>query len=202
METIKKNDFVEIEFIGRIKNTEEIFDTNIKKEAEKISENFQTKQLIVCVGHGMLVKGFDKELEGKEIKKKYTIELSPENAFGQRNKDLIKLIPSKLFKEKNINPISGMMLNLDGMLAKVITSSVGRVMMDFNNPLSGKDIEYEFTIKRKVTEEKEKVNSLQDFFFKRKFDFLFRKWRPHIEISNVALAQRLTPDIEVAVPYR
>lgn len=166
---VKKNDFVEIEFIGRIKDSREIFDTNIKKEAEKLNAN--VKPLIVCIGQGILVKGFDKALEGKEIGKRYKIELQPEDAFGNRDRNLIKTIPLRVFKEKNINPVSGMMLNLDGMLAKVIAASGGRIIVDFNNPLAGKEIEYEFTIKKIVTDEREKVNALQDFFFRQRFEF-------------------------------
>lgn len=150
----QKNDFVEIEFTGRIKDTSEIFDTNIKKEAEKINLKIPEKPLVVCIGKSMLVKGFDKALEGKEIDRKYKISLNPEEAFGTRKKELIKIIPMNIFREKNINPIPGAMLNFDGMIAKIITVSGGRVITDFNTPLAGKEIEYEFTIKRKIQEKK------------------------------------------------
>jgi len=32
---IKKNDFIEVEFTGNITGTDEIFDTNIEKDAKK-----------------------------------------------------------------------------------------------------------------------------------------------------------------------
>jgi FKBP-type peptidyl-prolyl cis-trans isomerase 2 len=32
---IKKNDFIEIEFTGKIKDTDEVFDTNIKVQYKK-----------------------------------------------------------------------------------------------------------------------------------------------------------------------
>lgn len=166
---VKKNDFVEIEFIGLANG--EIFDTNIKKEAEKINLQIETKPLIVCIGQGMLVKGFDNALEDKELDKEYKIKPSPEEAFGARNKDLIKIIPLKVFKEKDINPAAGLVLNFDGLLARIVTVSGGRVITDFNNPLAGKEIEYIFKILRKITDEKEKINALQDFFFKKRFDF-------------------------------
>jgi len=165
----KKGDFAEIEFIGKANG--EIFDTNIREEAEKINLEIETKPLIVCIGQEMLVKGFDKELEDKEIGKKYKIKLSPEDAFGTRNKELIKIIPLRIFKEKDIAPYPGAVLNLDGLLAKILTVSGGRVITDFNNPLSSKEIEYDFTILRKVIDENEKINSLQDFFFKKRFEF-------------------------------
>jgi FKBP-type peptidyl-prolyl cis-trans isomerase 2 len=169
VEKTKKSDFIEIEFVGLANGG--VFDTNIKKEAEKIDLKIEEKPLVVCIGQEMVVKGFDKELENKELGKKYKIKLSPEEAFGTRNKDLIKIIPLSIFKEKNIQPAPGLMLNLDGMLAKILSASGGRVITDFNNPLSGKEIEYEFTIKKKITDEKEKINALQDFFFKKRFTF-------------------------------
>lgn len=166
---VKKNDFIEIEFTGRANG--EIFDTNIKKEAEKINLKIEEKPIIICIGQGMLVKGFDKALEGKELDKEYKIKLSPEEAFGLRNKEMIKIIPLKIFKEKDINPYPGLVLNLDGILARILTVSGGRVIVDFNNPLAGKEIEYTFKIKREITDDKEKINALQDFFFKKRFEF-------------------------------
>ena len=167
----KEKDFVEIEFIGKIKNTGEIFDTNIKKEAEKINLKIEEKPLIVCIGQGMLIQGLDKFLEDKEIGKKYKIELPPEYAFGARSQKLIKIIPLKAFREKNFSPAPGVILTLDNALAKIIAVSGGRVIVDFNNPLSGKEVEYEFSIKRGIQDEKEKINALQDFFFRKRFNF-------------------------------
>lgn len=181
IEEIKKNDltskgdFIEIEFVGRIKDTGKIFDTNIKKEAEKMGLNIEIKPLIVCIGQAMLVEGFDKELERKEIGKEYTIHLAPEDAFGKRNPFLVKVISLSAFKEKDANPYPGAVFELDGMIAKILSVSGGRVIVDFNNPLSSKEIEYDFTIKRKITKEEKKINALQDFFFKKRFGFSVEK---------------------------
>ncbi len=169
----KKNDFIEIEFIGRVNG--EVFDTTIQKEAEKINLKIEENPLIVCIGQEMLVKGFDNALEGKELEKEYKIKLSSEESFGVRNKALIKIIPLKVFKEKNIAPVAGLVLNFDGLIAKILSVSGGRVITDFNNPLAGKEIEYTFKIKRKVTDEKEKINALQDFFFRKRFAFSINK---------------------------
>ena len=54
--------------------------------------------IIVCLGEGQLLKGLEKELEGKEIGKEYTIELTPENALGKKDAKLIRLIPVSVFK--------------------------------------------------------------------------------------------------------
>ena len=166
---VQKNDFIEIEFTGKANN--EIFDTTKKEEAKKIGIEADVKPIIVSVGNEMLLKGLDENLEGKEIEKQYSIKIAPEKAFGSRNPSLIKTIPMKVFKEKNMNPVPGLTLQMDNYLAKVLSVSGGRVIVDFNNPLAGKEIEYEFKVLRKVDDMKEKINALQDFFFRNKFEF-------------------------------
>jgi len=168
---INKKDFIELEFLGRNLTNDEVFDTNISEEAKKINLEITGKPLVVCVGESMVVKGFDESLEGKEIGKKYTIKLNPEKAFGKRNKELIRLIPLKLFLEQKVYPEPGMVLALDNNLVKIVSVSGGRVMADFNNPLAGKDVEYEFTIVKKVEDIKEKIASLQRFMFGQEFEF-------------------------------
>lgn len=168
---IKKNDFVEIEFSGRVKGGE-IFDTTRKQEAEKLGiKKEDIKPLIVCVGQRMLVSGFDNALEGKEAGKEYGIELSPKDAFGERNRDFVKTIPLRVFLEKEINPKPGLVLALDNMLARIMAVSGGRVITDFNNPLAGKTIAYQFKVLRKIESLDEKISSFLDFFLKRKFEF-------------------------------
>ncbi len=172
MAKIQKNDFIEIEFTG--KANDEIFDTTNKKEAEQMNSEIDIKNIepiVVSVGNQMLLKGFDDELEGKEIGKKYSIHILPEKAFGKRDPSMIKTIPMRVFKEKNINPVPGMVLQLDNHIAKVLSVSGGRVIVDFNNPLAGKEINYDFKIIKKIDNTNDKINSLQDFFFKQRFEF-------------------------------
>ena len=170
-ETIQKNDFIEIEFTG--KSDGKIFDTTNPEEAEEIGikEPKNIKPLIISVGNQMLLQGLDEFLEGKELNKEYTTDLQPEKAFGKRDPRLIKTYSLPAFKKNNIDPYPGMVLQLDNTIARVLSVSGGRVMVDFNNPLAGKEVSYNFKMKKKITDDKEKINALQDFFFKQKFEF-------------------------------
>jgi len=170
-EKTKKGDFVEIEFLGRNLQTNEVFDTNITEEAKKIDLKLTGKPLLIKIGSDMVVRGFDESLEGKELGVKNTVKLSPEKAFGKRVPSLVRMIPMKFFIAQKIMPQPGMILTLDNNMVKVISVSGGRVMVDFNSPLAGKDVEYEFTIKRQVNDTKERVKAIQLFFFGHEFDF-------------------------------
>ncbi len=166
---LQKNDFIEIEFTARTKDGE-IFDSNIKDDLKKANLNIEAKQAIFALGEGMFLKGVDDFLLGKDFGK-YTIELSPENAFGIRDSKLIQLIPMKIFREQGLNPAPGVMFNFDGRVAKVLSVSGGRVIADFNNPIAGKSVVYTVNILRKLDDENEKIKSLMDFLFRRTFDF-------------------------------
>ncbi len=169
---IKKGDFIEIEFTGKIADTGEVFDTNIKADAKKAELDIKEfKPFILSVGHKMLPEGFDEDLIEKEEGKNYSVEIFPEKAFGKRDLKLIRMIPTKLFHEQKIEPQRGMRLALDGQIVKILSNSGGRTLADFNNPLAGKKITYDYKINRLVTDEKEKIDAVQEFLFRKKFDF-------------------------------
>jgi FKBP-type peptidyl-prolyl cis-trans isomerase 2 len=158
METIKKNDFIELKFTGYSNGV--AFDSNIEEDLKKINPEAKPAETIVIVGQGMVVPGLDNAFEGKEIGKDYEIDVPAKGGFGLRDRNLVKIIPLKVFTEKNISPRPGMVFALDNTIAKVIVVSGARVTTDFNNPLAGKDLKYRFRIVRKITDEKEKCKFL------------------------------------------
>ena len=142
-----KGQFVEIDFTGFVKQTGEIFDTTVKENAKKANlPSERLKPLVICVGEGMVLNSFDKSLEQKELGKEYSIDLKPKEAFGERDPKLVKIVPLNFFHKKGINPYPGLSLNMDGIIVRISAVSGGRVITDFNNPLSGKEITYKFKI--------------------------------------------------------
>ena len=173
---ITENDFVELEFTGKISITGEVFDTNIERDANAAGlKTTELKPVVVAVGHGMLPEGLNSDLIGKEIGKIYDVQLKPHQAFGARKRELVKMVPTKHFHAQQINPVRGMQLSLDGQLVKVLSSDRGRTLIDFNNSLAGKKIQYTYTIKRKVDKIDEQINAVQDFLFRRTFPFEIKK---------------------------
>ncbi len=179
--TLKKNDFIEIEFTAKVKDGE-VFDSNIKEHLQKLNSDAKAESFTFALGQGMFLEGIDNYLIGKEIGE-YKIELTPEKAFGKREAKLVQMMPMKVFIEHKLNPIPGAMFNFDNKIAKILTVSGGRVMVDFNNPLSGKDVVYDIKILRKVEDQKEKIEALNKFLFKKDFKF---------EIKD----KKLTMDVE------
>lgn len=180
--TLQKKDFIEIEFTGRIKDRE-IFDSNVKKDIEKSNLNLKASPFVFCLGEGMFLKGIDEFLIGKNIGE-YEIELEPEKAFGKREPNLVQMIPIKVFREQKLNPIPGVVFNFDGRIAKILTVSGGRVMVDFNNPIAGKIVIYKIKVKRKVEDINEKIKALNEFLFKKDFTFEIKDKKLIMEIEK------------------
>lgn len=188
---LQKKDFIEIEFTGKLKEGG-VFDSNIKEDLEKINPNLKEtpEPFVLCLGEGMFLKGVEDFLIGKEIGK-YEIELSPENAFGNRNTQLVQRIPIRVFKEHGLNPIPGFAFNFDGRIGKVLASSGGRVIVDFNNPVAGKDVVYTVKVLRKVEDMHEKAHALIHFLFRGHFDFEIKDKKIILE-ANEQLRQFLS----------
>jgi FKBP-type peptidyl-prolyl cis-trans isomerase 2 len=163
MSAIKKKDFVEISFVGKLKNEGHIFDTTdekVAKENNLYNPNIKYGSIITCVGEGLILKGLDDALIGKEIGKNYSVELKADDTFGKRNAKLVKLVPLNVFKKANIQPVPGLQVTFDDALGIVKTISGGRVIVDFNHPLSGKELVYDFKIISKVDDKVEQIKSL------------------------------------------
>ena len=158
----KKGDFVEIEYTGIVKDEKAVFDTTDESVAKK--EGFYDSKheygpKIICLGQNQLLKGLDEFAIEKEVGKEYEILITPENGFGKKNAKLMKLVPTKIFTKENIRPMPGLPVNIDGLYGVIRAVAGGRVIVDFNHPLSGKDLIYKFKINRILTDDKEKLES-------------------------------------------
>ena len=160
---IKENDFIELEYTGRIKDGQIVFDTTQKEIAETadiLNSRVEYKPVVLCVGQEHILKSIDKALVGKEIGNEYTLELTPDNAFGKKKMELIQLIATGKFKKHGINPMPGLRVNIDNTVGIIKTVTGGRTLVDFNHPCAGKDVVYTFKALRIVTELQTKVHAM------------------------------------------
>jgi len=179
---LQEKDFIVIEFTAKVKDGD-IFDSNIKEDLEGRDIKTEIKPFTFCLGENMFLQGVEDFLIGKELGE-YQIELSPEKAFGKRNTNLIQMMPMKLFIEQKVNPIPGVMFNFDGRIGKILTVTGGRVMVDFNNPIAGKEVEYKVRVLKKVEDPNEKTKALINFLFKRDLKFEIDNKKLIIEVEK------------------
>ncbi|MBU0758627.1 MAG: peptidylprolyl isomerase [Nanoarchaeota archaeon] len=159
---IKDGDFIEIQYIGKIKEEDVVFDTTdeaVAKENDIFNDKTKYGPIVVCLGQKQLIAGLDKALLGRELGK-YDFDIPSDDAFGKKSAKLLKLIPFKVFRKQEINPFPGLDVNIDGMNGTIRSVSGGRVIVDFNHPLSGRELSYNISVNRIVNEPKEKVEAV------------------------------------------
>lgn len=150
------NTFIELDYTGRAEDG--VFDTTRKEDAPAGSKG-PFGPITVKIGSGQLLPGLDEFLKGK-TKGEYTVTIPAEKAFGKKDAKLLKLVPLTTFgKEKNrLEP--GLPIRIGEQHGVVKSMSGGRVVVDFNHPLAGKDVHYTLYVHGEVTEPQKKVEAI------------------------------------------
>ena len=160
-EKIKEHDFIELDYTGKLEDGT-VFDTTEEKVAKEkgfYQENMKFGPATICVGENQILPGLDKNLIGKELDKEFEVKLSPEEAFGKRDVKKMRIMPISAFKEHNMQPQPGLQIEADGETGTVTRVSGGRVIVNFNHPLAGKEVVYVVKVNKKITDSKDKIVS-------------------------------------------
>ncbi len=167
---MEKGDFVLVDYVGRLESGE-VFDLtkeDIAKEEKIYSSSIKYRPVTVVVGAGFVIPGMENVLLTMKVGETKHVEIEPQDAFGQRNPEMIKTVNSKIFKERDVDPKPGMIVDFSGLKGRIQSASSGRVTVDFNNPLAGKKLVYDIEAKKKLVEPKEQIIALMEFFGKEK----------------------------------
>ena len=79
MDTVKKGDFIKIDYVAKVKDTGFVFDLTSEEIAKKEKiyregDDYTPATLVVGAGH--VLKGLDSKLEGAEIGKKLAVDVN------------------------------------------------------------------------------------------------------------------------------
>ena len=165
---IKDGDFVRVNFTGKIKENDEVFDTTydeIAQEAEIFDENKTYKPIPIVVGGNHLLPAIEKEIVGLDAGDRKTVEVDSDNGFGPRDPKAIQLIPMKEFKKQGMTPYPGMRISAEGGEGRILTVNGGRVKVDFNHPLAGKDLIYDVEVTEIIEDNDEKIKSMIELHY-------------------------------------
>ncbi len=162
---MQKGDFIKIDYVGRLESGE-IFDLSIEETARKeniYNEKIKYRTMSVIVGAGFVISGLDRELLAMEVGEKKTVSVASKDAFGERNPSLLRTVSEKEFRGQ-VEPRPGMIVDFSDMRGRIQSVSAGRVRVDFNHPLAGKNLIYEVEIKDRIDRCEEKISAILEFF--------------------------------------
>lgn len=144
------------------------------------NELIEKTEKTIPLGRGYLLKNLEKEILKHKVGDEFKLDLKMKDAYGQRDKELIHMVPGKYFRENNVNAFPGLIVNIDGLMGKIISASPGRVLVDFNHPLAGKDVNYEVKILKEVISTEEKTQAILKNLIPQELKF-------NIETDNIVI---------------
>ena len=165
-DTIEKGDIVWLEYDGwtvNPKGTQTLFDTThdeVAKKEGKLDEKKVYAEIPVIVGHGRLFPGLEDALLAAKVGEAKEVQIPPEKAAGARDPRLVELKTEREFLRQEINPELGLEVSIGGRRGVITSVAAGRVRVDFNNPLAGKTIKYEFKASKKASTPEERIRAV------------------------------------------
>ncbi len=161
--TLQKGDFILINYVAKVKETNEVFDTtkeDVAKKEHLHKEGQVHEPELVVVGEGWVLKALDDALTTMDLNAPSMVEISAEKGFGQRDPEKIKRVPIKQLYAKEINPVVGARIEYQGKSATIRSIGAGRVLLDFNAPLAGRTLIYDVTVMKKLETAEQKIGAL------------------------------------------
>ena len=135
MQQVKSGDQVKVHYTGKL-TTGEQFDSSVGKEP-----------LEFTVGAGQMIKGFDDAMPGMTVGEKRTINIAPEDAYGERSEEAIiefskENVPADMLLEPGM-PLT--LSNQEGQPVPVIVVEVKDdvVILDANHFLAGQELVFD-----------------------------------------------------------
>lgn len=168
-ENFKKGDIVRMDYDAYIiADVDKLYDTtnaDNAKEAGFFNEKYKYAPLAYVIGSGKLFKVLDEAIASAKVGEEVTVEVACEDGAGPKNPKLIETFPLKDFYKQEIRPFPGLEVKLGDRTGTILSVGAGRVKVDFNNPLAGKDLKYVFTITEEIKEDAAKAECITEMDF-------------------------------------
>ena len=115
------------------------------------------------IGDGRLIAGFESHLNEAEAEADYSIDIEPSDAYGERDASLVETIGQNVLMRSVRDPEMlgiGAPVEIGGRQGILQFLSAGRARIDYNHPLAGVTLRYNYRITKVVEDRSEKVETL------------------------------------------
>lgn len=163
--TFNKGSLILIDYVAKVKDTNEIFDTTLEEEAKKHSiheSDVKYQPKLVSIGEVSypVLKGLDEALAKTSTGEKLTVEVTPDKGFGERDSTKVRMIPIRKLGEDAEKVSVGDTIEIDNKRGIIRFIGSGRVQIDYNHRYAGKTIIYDVNVIKSLESEKEKIDGI------------------------------------------
>ncbi len=186
---LQDGDFVRIAYTARTVDDGQLVDTTDVEVAEDegVADQGEFEPRVIVLGEGHIFPGVEDDIRGKEIGDEGSVVISAEEAFGEYDESEVSTVSADKIDEDDRYP--GARVQIDGQQGVLETIIGGRARVDFNHPLAGEDIEYEYELLDTVEGDLEQARGLLNMFL----DLDLEMW---VETDEVEETRVEEPDEE------
>jgi len=158
---LEEGDFVRLSYTMRTVEGGRLVDTTdeeITEEEGIDTEERDFEPRTFVIGGGQLFAEVEDDLTGKEVGDGGSVTIPAADAFGEYDPEEVRTISADRLPDDDRQP--GSQVTVDGDQGFVETVIGGRARVDFNHPLAGDDIEYDYEIVGIVEDRLERAGEL------------------------------------------
>ena len=195
---VEKGDFILVKITGKTQKGR-IFQVSSVEDAKKAGfydekkEHLYTPEFVIVGKPGFLNEGLMETIEKMNYFEKKSVRIPPSKGFGKRDPAKIERIGIAKFRKLNEgkNPELGQdFVKKDGQRGTVTNILQGRVIIDYNHPLAGQNLDYNIEV----------INKIEDFNDKIEY-FMINKGIPEVNIADFkANYNKKDKSIEFTIP--
>ncbi|RJT06089.1 peptidylprolyl isomerase [Halococcus sp. IIIV-5B] len=163
---IQEGDFVRLSYTARTVENDQLVDTTDEEVAEEEGvadqqESFEPR--VIAVGAGHLFDAVEEDFIGGEPGDSGTVTVPAVEAFGEYDEGEVRTVSADRIPEDDRYP--GGHVDIDGQHGHVETIIGGRARVDFNHPLAGADVEYDYEVLDVVEDRVEQAKGMLSMYF-------------------------------------
>ncbi len=132
-------------------NTVVSFDYTLKDSSGNVIDSSKGSDPLTYIhGSGALIPGLARALEGKTSGASFSVTVPADEAYGERDDDLIEVVPRDRF-DANLDLAVGMQFEArdenERRIVTIVEIEGDQVTLDANHPLAGAELHFDVTVK-------------------------------------------------------
>ncbi|QLD87555.1 peptidylprolyl isomerase [Natronomonas salina] len=163
-EGLQDGDFIRLAYTARTAEDDQLVDTTDEEVAEEegVADQGTFEPRVIVLGEGHLFPEVEDDIRGKEVGDEGSVTVTSEEAFGEYDEEQVRTVSADKIDEDDRYP--GARVQIDGEQGVLETIIGGRARVDFNHPLAGDDIQYDYEILEVVEDDVEQAEGLLGMF--------------------------------------
>jgi len=158
---LQSGDVIKLAYTARTVEEGNLVDTTDEQVA--IDDGIDTEDQefgprTIVLGENHIFPDVEQDVYGKEVGDEGTVSVSAADAFGEYEEDQVRTVSKDKIPEDDRYP--GAHVEIENERGHVETIIGGRARVDFNHPLAGEAVEYDYEVIEEVTDRADKAQGI------------------------------------------